>query len=126
MKNDILALVAAVAAGIAGVFVFLWIGSQGFYALILPGAMIGLAASSLKPKLQSTCIVCGLMALAAGLLSEWKLRPFIKDDSLAYFLAHLRDLKPITVILISVGTVMGFYFPFRHRTWLNSGNTNRR
>lgn len=115
MKSNVLALVAALAGAIVGYYGFLWITRQGFYALILPGALAGLAASHFRCKSIGVCVACGLVALAGGLLAEWQFAPFVKDKSLGYFLTHVHLLKPVTLIMVGVGTAMGFWFPFTHR-----------
>ena len=52
-------------------------------------------------------------ALVLSLFCEWRFAPFIKDNSLGYFLTHVHELKPITLIMIAVGTFIGFWIPFR-------------
>jgi len=111
-RNDGLALAAGVAGGVLGHLAFLWIARQGFYALVLPGALVGIGAGWLKPKSTLVCVVCGLLALAVGLFSEWRFAPFQKDESLGYFLAHVQQLSPLTLIMIIAGTVIGFWSPF--------------
>ena len=69
-----------------GHFAFLWIARQGFYAIILPGALIGFAGgwAIQRQTLASGAvfgIVCAVIAVIAGLVSEWRLRPFIADNS---------------------------------------------
>ncbi len=115
MKNNILALIAAMIGGIAGYFGFFWITRQGFYALVVPGGLIGLGASYFKPRSIVVCVVCGLLALALGLYTEWVWRPFAKDASLGYFLANVHHLNPITLIMITAGTALGFWLPYSHR-----------
>ena len=122
MKSNILALIAAVLGGVAGYFGFFWIYKQGFYALVLPGGLVGIAASQFKSKSVAVCVVCGLLALAFGLFAEWKLRPFIKDDSLGYFLTHVHQRPGITLIMIVAGVALGFWLPFSHR---NDGSGRR-
>lgn len=58
-------------------------------------------------------MVCGVLAVGLGLFTEWQFAPFKKDDSLSYFLAHILDLRPITLIMIAVGGAIGFWIPFR-------------
>lgn len=115
MRNDALALLAGVAGGMAGYLGFLWIAGQGFYALVLPGAMVGLCASIFKSRSLAVCIVCGVMALCIGLFTEWRFAPFARDGSLYYFLAHVHQLRPLTTILIAAGALVGFGVPFRNR-----------
>jgi len=35
--------------------------------------------------------------------------PFLKDKSLAYFLAHVHQLRPLTLIMIGVGAVFAYW-----------------
>jgi len=91
----------------------LWIARQGFYAIILPGALIGFAGgwAIQRQTLASGMvfgIVCAVIALIAGIVSEWRLRPFIADNSFGYFITHLQQLRPITLIMI--GAVFAFWF----------------
>jgi hypothetical protein len=55
-------------------------------------------------------LVCAVDALALGLFTEWRFAPFIDDKSLHYFLMHVTDLKPMTWIMLLVGTVCAFWF----------------
>ena len=45
-----LGIVGAVAGGVAGYFVFFWIAQQGFYAIMLPGAAVGLGCGQCCPR----------------------------------------------------------------------------
>jgi hypothetical protein len=105
------ALAAAVAGAVLGHFLFLWIARQGFYALALPGALAGLGAA-LVIRLRSLPLAAavGVIGLVAGVFSEWRFAPFIADGSLGYFLAHLQELRPVTLIFIALGGGLGFWF----------------
>jgi hypothetical protein len=59
--------------------------------------------------------VGGLLAIVAGLLAEHQLAPFVADTSLTYFLVHVLDLQPVTLLLIGMGGLIGFWVPFRRR-----------
>jgi hypothetical protein len=115
MKNDVLALLAATLGGVVGYFAFLWIAGQGFYAIMLPGILVGIFASFFKSKSTAVCAICGCLALGFGLFAEWRFAPFVGDDSLRYFLSHLHQLRPITLLMIGAGVLMGFLVPFRSR-----------
>ena len=115
MKNNILALVGALAGGTLGYFVFFWIAKQGFYALVLPGGLLGLGAGVIKNRSVGVAVACGLLATALGLFTEFRYEPFIKDESLNYFLAHVSDLRPVTLLMITAGSAIGFWVPFRQR-----------
>jgi hypothetical protein len=115
MRNSALALLASVIGGILGYLGFMWIARQGFYGLVLPGALVGICAGFFKNQSVAVCIVCGIVALCVGLFAEWRFAPFVRDESLSYFLAHLHQLRPITMILIAAGVLIGFGVPFRNR-----------
>ena len=113
MKNHMLVLAGAVAGGVLGYFCFVWLAHQGLYALAVPGGLVGLGAACFRNKSLPVAIGCGVMALAVGLFSEWKFSPFIKDESLGYFLLHIHELRPVTLIMIGVGGLIGFWVPLR-------------
>ncbi len=113
MKDKALAFTGAIIGGTVGYFAFFWIVRQGLYGLILPGGLLGLGASVVPSRSAWFCAVFGVMALALGLFTEWRFAPFIKDGSLLFFLAHVYQLRPITLFMIGAGAVIGFWAPFR-------------
>ncbi len=113
MKQTLLVTLGAVVGGALGYFGFFWIAGQGFYAMVLPGGLLGIGAGLAKNRSLLLAIGCGLVALALGLFTEWRFRPFVKDDSLGYFLMHVWDLTPITLLMIVAGGFVGFWMPFR-------------
>ena len=113
MKNHVLVLAGAAAGGVLGYFGFVWLAHEGLYALILPGALVGFGASFFHNKSLPVSIGCGVLALAVSLFSEWRFAPFIANDSLGYFLSHVHQLRPITLIMIAAGTFIGFWASFR-------------
>ena len=108
-----LVLIAAAVGGVAGYFAFMWLASMGFYGLILPGGLLGLAAGTFKNRSIAVAIVCGVAALMLGLFAEWRIRPFNADGSFVYLVAHFYDLTPITLLMIAAGAAIGFWVPFR-------------
>ena len=110
-KTIVLGLLGAAIGGGVGYFAFFWIASQGFYALILPPALLGLTAGYFA-RCRSTplAIVCALAGLALGLYTEWRYAPFIKDDSLSFFLTHVHHLKPIKFLMLALGVFMCYRF----------------
>mgnify|MGYP007046915536 CR=1 FL=1 len=112
-KDNWCVLAASLAAGWVGIYVFLWITSQGFYALILPGGLAAIGAGVRPCSSKPVAAVCGLWAVFVGLVAEWKFAPFKADDSFGYFLTHVHQLMPIALILIGIGGAIGFYIPFR-------------
>ncbi|HEY5913775.1 MAG TPA: hypothetical protein VJA21_24565 [Verrucomicrobiae bacterium] len=113
MKNNCLILLCAVLGGLVGYGLFFWIVQQGFYGLILPGALLGVGAGIFKPRSIPIPVVCGFLALALGLFTEWRFAPFVADKGFTYLLLHAHQLKPITLIMIAAGALIGFWVPFR-------------
>ncbi len=115
MKQILLALAGALVGGIVGYFAFFWMVGHGFYALVLPGGLLGLGAGVVKNRSTVLAVVCGLAALGLGLFTEWRSAPFVADESFGYFLTHIFQLNQVTLIMILVGSVFGFWVPFRRR-----------
>jgi F0F1-type ATP synthase assembly protein I len=100
--------------GLIGWFAFFWIARQGFYMLVLPGGLLGVGAGLLMKRGSVLfAIACGVVALALGTLAEWRLAPFRAEASLGYFLSHLHQLRPLTLIMIALGGFIGFWAAFR-------------
>jgi hypothetical protein len=113
MKQNILALCGALAGGVLGYYAFFWIARQGFFGLVLPGGLLGLGAAIAKSRSILVAVVCALAATALGLFTEWRFAPFIVDGGLGYFLAHVYELQPITLVMIVLGGAIGFWAPYR-------------
>ena len=109
--NLLLGLVGALIGGLSGYCLFFWIARQGFYALILPGTCLGLGCGTLcrRPS-QLGGILCGVSGLALGIWTEWQFAPFVKDESFSFFIAHLHELKPITLLMIALGGLFAYWF----------------
>lgn len=117
-------LAGAAAGGGVGYFLFSWLTSQGFYAVALPGVLLGIGAGMLRQRHSlEFSLVCGLSALAMGIFAEWTRFPYAADESLAYFLMHLQDLRPVTIIMIALGGFAGFWFS--RKSGRNSSNDSK-
>lgn len=104
-------LVGALVGGSLGFLAFRWAYSQGFYAMILPGALLGLGCGLLaQHRSIPRGIVCGVAALFLGLYTEWQYYPFEADDSFLYMLTHVYRLRPLTLGMIGLGTAFAFWF----------------
>ena len=112
-KWDVLALGAGIVGGVLGSLAFEWCARQGLYSLVLPGGVLGLAAGLFRNNSRIVSLLCGLMAFGFGCVTQWRFSPFAADDSLRYFLFHLHQLRPVTLIMIGAGTLIGFWVPFR-------------
>ena len=113
--SDIFVVLRGIAGGIVGgvigYFIFRWLVRQGMYGMMIPGALIGLGAG-LAARRKSTVlgVVCAAGALVTAVVIEWHLFPFAKDESFAFFLAHLHHLSPMKLIMIGLGGVFAFWF----------------
>jgi len=113
LRTSALTLAAAAVGGAVGYFVFMWLASMGFYGLVVPGGLLGLAAGIFKNRSIAVAIVCGVAALILGLFAEWMFEPFVANDSFGYLVTHFYDLRPVTLLMIAAGAVIGFWVPFR-------------
>jgi len=106
-----LGFVGAFAGGVLGYFAFFWMARQGFYALVLPGAALGLGCGLLSGgKSWGLGIACGVLGVMIGLITEWRYAPFVADDSLPYFLTHVGDLRPFTLAAIGLSGLFACWF----------------
>ena len=109
--NWLLGIVGGIVGGALGYFAFFVLASQGFYAMVLPSALLGLGCGLLSGMKSNVLgIGCGLLAVLLGCFTEWRFDPFIDDGSFAYFITHVHKLKSMTLIMIAVGGLFGFWF----------------
>ena len=109
--NWVRGLVGIAIGAAVGYFLFFWIVHQGLYPMILPGALMGLGCGVFSGIKSTTLgIVCGVWALLFGLFIEWQFAPFVADDSLQYFLGHVHQLKTMTLVMIGLGGLIGFWW----------------
>ena len=104
-------IVGAAVGGIVGYFVFGWIYRQGFYAMVLPGAALGIGfGASTRDRSTVYGIVSAILAVGLGFFTEWRFFPFIKDGSFTYFITHIHELTPVSLMMIALGGVCGYWF----------------
>jgi hypothetical protein len=104
-------LLGAAIGGVLGYFAFTWILKQGFYAIALPGALVGAGGGWFaRGPSWPRGLACGAAGIALGIFAEWSTSPFEKDESFAYFLTHLHHLRGITLIMIGVGGLLAYWF----------------
>jgi hypothetical protein len=108
--SNVLGLIGAAAGGVFGYVVFHWIARQGFYALIVPGGMLGLGCNLLaRHPSWPRGVACSLAALVLGFYTEWSFMPFNADGTFSYFLTHAYQLKPITLVMIAAGGLLAYW-----------------
>lgn len=111
LKAIALGLLGGAAGGCLGFYAFFWIASQGFYALVLPPGLLGMGAGlASRQRSVPLAIACGVAGLALGLFTEWRFAPFVADKSFFHFITHLHSLKPITLLMLALGTYLSYRF----------------
>ncbi len=128
MKSFALAMLVAVIGAVAGYLAFVLLLRIGLYALVAPGALIGVGASLARCRSVAVPIACGVLAVAASILAEWLERPFAIDESLSFFIAHLGELTLLTKIfaVLGVAAAVWFSWPGRAPTPRAPGSSNVR
>jgi hypothetical protein len=110
LTSNVLGLLGAIVGGVLGYYTFSWIFDHGFYGMMIPGAFLGLGCGLLaRHPSQLRGALCGVAALALGLYTEWRFFPFRDDQSLAYFLRHVPDLSPVTLVMIAAGAFFAYW-----------------
>jgi hypothetical protein len=113
MKQNLLSIAGAAIGGVLGYFAFFWVYSYGFYGMVLPGGLLGIGAGLGKSRSVWLAAGCGIAALMLGLVTEWRRETWVRDPSFTYFLMHVPQLNPITLLMIAAGAGLGFWVPYR-------------
>ena len=115
MIGNVATVCCACVGGVLGYVGFVLLLDRGYYALVLPGGLLGLAAGIPRSRSLKVPALCGILGIMAGLLAEYRFAPFVADATLGYFLTHAINLQPLTLFLIGLGGLIGFWVPFRRR-----------
>lgn len=102
-------LVGLIVGGAAGFFLFQWLVSQGYFALAIPGALMGLGCGYLS-RIHSIvlAVACGVSAAVLLTYAEWKV--FYTNYTFARFLTHLHELDGVTLVMLALGIVFAAWF----------------
>jgi hypothetical protein len=104
-------MAGAMIGAVVGWFAFGWLVGQGFYALALPGALVGFGCGLISGGASTVnAILCAVFAGILGIVLEWWHLPFRADESFGFFLSNLHELKPITWLMVALGSVFGYWF----------------
>ena len=103
-------ILGGVVGGVVGYIVFQWLARQGMYGMMIPGALIGLGAGlAARGRSMTLGVLCALAAVGVSIFAEWTLFPFIKDKSFGYFVTHLHQLRPLTLIMMGIGAAFAYW-----------------
>lgn len=116
-----LGLVGAVLGGVLGHRIFVWLYQQGFYGLMIPGALLGLGCNlfSSRPS-KARGVACGIAGVVLGLYSQYV---FQGTKTFGYLVAHVYELTPITLIMIAAGGGFAFWLGKDAGAWFGSMGT---
>ena len=104
-------IVGAATGGAIGFYAFKWLLTQGYYGLALPAILLAIGfAICARRTMLSGGLFCAIAGLMLMIFSEWNTSPFIKDESLGYFVNNLAQLQSVTLIFMAVGTAAAFWF----------------
>jgi len=107
-------IAGAIVGGAIGYYVFGLLLSQGYYGLALPAASLGLGFGLASGRsMISGALFCGVCGLGLMIYCEWSTSPFLKDESLSYFVTNLLSLKIVTKVFLGLGTALAFWFGSR-------------
>ncbi len=104
-------VIGAVIGGAVGFYAFKWLLTQGYYGLALPAILLGIGFSmcARRPMFLGG-MFCAILGLVLMIYSEWYTSPFIKDESLGFFLQNLTELQSVTKIFMALGSAGAFWF----------------
>jgi hypothetical protein len=105
LRTLLLGLIGAAIGGWLGFEIFFWILAQGFYALAIPAALLGLGAGlCARRRSRLLSLLCGIAGLGLGIYIQWRISPLDADGSFSYFVQHLHHLPQLTLIMLAIGT----------------------
>jgi hypothetical protein len=101
-------MAGAAIGGALGYFLFRWMLSQGLYAIILPGVLLGMGCGLLAGRQWiGNGILCGIAGLILGIYSEWQ---FVGTGEFGAFVAALPGYPLGRLLLIGLGAVLAAWF----------------
>jgi len=99
-----------------GNFIFLAMASRGYYAMVLPVALVGLGCGLLSGRRSVPLgIASGVLGLVVSVFTEWRHAPFMRDSSLSFFLKHLHKLSGVSLVMMLAGAAFAFWFGLGRR-----------
>ena len=111
LGNTLACLAAGAVGGLIGYWACFWLLREGFYAIVLPGACLGMGCGLLARRSSLALgITAAVAAVALGLFTEWRFWPFRADHSLGFFITHVHQLRAGTWLTIGFGGLFAFWF----------------
>jgi hypothetical protein len=111
-RRDAVCVALAILGGVAGYQIFFLLAAHGLYGIALPGGFVGIGAGIVKPRSMHVALWSALLAIVAGLVTQYRFSP---TAAAIGFWPFLLNLGPVTIVMIAVGAFAGFWVPFRRR-----------
>ena len=106
----LLEAIGMVVGGAVGYWAFFWFARNGFYALMLPGGLLGLGCSLFSANRSNVRgIICAVAGLALTVYTDWGFERLNADPSFPYFVTHYHQLGPVTLLLTGLGTAIAYW-----------------
>lgn len=111
LLDTVRSIIGAAVGGALGYAVFSWFYRQGFYGMMIPGALLGLGCGLFSREDSAVRgVVCALAAAALALFTEWKFFPFNADGSFSYLVAHTHQIIRVHLLMMALGAVFAYWF----------------
>lgn len=115
----LMSLAGAILGATVGVAAFSWLLGQGYYAMVLPGACMGLGCHLASPARSARRgLIAGVAGLALGVVVEWWYAPMIADPGFLYFVKHIPKLRPATFLMIGLGGLFAYWWGRESSPWI--------
>jgi len=99
----------------------IWALKRGFYALILPGALLGLGCNVLaRHRSLGRGLGCAVAAFVLTLHADWRYEQFPDDGSFSFFATNFYRLDTVTLVMLGLGTLFAFWWGRDYHIW-NAG-----
>jgi hypothetical protein len=109
-----LACIGALLGSILGAVIFNFALRSGLYFITIIGFLAGIGAPLLARRRDwAIGFITGVVALSAGVWTEAWLFPWKADPSLAYFVAHIKDLPPMHLLMHALGVGAAIFLSSR-------------
>jgi hypothetical protein len=103
-------LAGGIVGGVAGYFIFYLLRQQGFYGIMIPGALLGLCACLCSGgRSQGLGLLCLVMAIGLTLFTEWHVL-FSKNHTFQFFIANIHTLPSVKLVMMGLGALAAYWF----------------
>lgn len=111
MPRYLPATVGALVGAAAGYLAFAGLMKLGVYAIVLPGAAVGLGSNMfLGGRSLAMGVASAVLAAAVTVFCQWMFLPFAANTSLGYLLANFHKTPPVQLAMMALGVAIAFYF----------------